>query len=74
MMAPFHAEHGAIRLDPQARSPKNTMIVQGQHAWEVKQILCDAEDDNDWVIECSIDLARSREESKPVLRLLRIGS
>jgi superfamily II RNA helicase len=74
MMAPFHAEHGPIRLDPQARSPKNTMITQGDHAWEVKQILCDAEDDNDWVIECSIDLARSREESKPVLRLVRIGT
>jgi superfamily II RNA helicase len=74
MMAAFHAEHGPIRLDPQARSPKNTMIAQGPHAWEVKQILCDAEDDNDWVIECSIDLARSREESKPVLRLVRIGT
>jgi superfamily II RNA helicase len=74
MMAPFHAEHTAIRLDPTARSPKNTLVTQGEHSWEVKQIISDPEDDNDWVIECSIELSRSREEARPVLRLLRIGS
>ncbi|MFO0760838.1 MAG: DUF3516 domain-containing protein [Byssovorax sp.] len=74
MMAPYFAEHASVRLDPAARSPQNTLIERGEHRWEVRQIISDPEDDNDWVIECSIDLARARDEGKPVLKLGRIGT
>ena len=73
-LAPFYAEHGYIRTDPEARSPKNTMITQGDTAWEVRQIVLDPEEDNDWVLEVSIDLERSREAVRPVLHLRRIGT
>jgi superfamily II RNA helicase len=73
-IAPFYAEHAEIRIDPAARSPKNTIISPGPHAWEVKQVVTDPEDDNDWVIECSIDLDRSRAAARPVLSLRRIGT
>jgi superfamily II RNA helicase len=72
--APFFAEHAAIRLDPKARSPNNTIISSGPHLWEVKQVVADAEDDNDWVIECAIDLERSRTAARPMLSLRRIGT
>ena len=71
---PFHAEHGYIRIDPEARSPKNTMITTGDVAWEVKQIILDPEEDNDWMLEVTIDLERSRAAVKPVLHLRRIGT
>lgn len=71
--APFWEEHGAVRLDPGARAAQNTLIEAGEHVWQVKQIICDPEDDNDWVIEASIDLSRSRDEGKPVIVVDRIG-
>ena len=40
----------------------------------MRQILSDPEDHNDWVIECSIDLARSRAAAAPVLMVVRIGT
>lgn len=73
-LAPFYAEHGYIRIDPEARSPKNTMITPGEAAWEVKQIILDPEEDNDWMLEVTIDLERSRETVRPVLHLRRIGT
>jgi len=73
-LLPFYAEHGYIRTDPEARSPKNTLITQGDTAWEVKQIVLDPEEDNDWVLEVTIDLERSREAVRPVLHLRRIGT
>jgi hypothetical protein len=40
----------------------------------VKQIILDPEDDNDWMLEVTIDLDRSRAAVKPVLHLRRIGT
>lgn len=73
-LAPFFEEHAVIRLDPEARSPKNTIITEGPAAWEVKQVVTDPEEDNDWVLECVIDLDRSRESARPVITLERIGT
>jgi superfamily II RNA helicase len=73
-MRPFFAEHAAVRTDPPARSPEKTMIERAPHAWSVTQILSDPEDDDDFYLACSIDLARSRDEGRPVIRLLRIAS
>lgn len=74
--APFYAEHRAMRLDPTARSPQNTLIERREDApiWEVRQVICDDEEDNDYVLECRVDLDRSREAGRPVIELLRLGS
>lgn len=73
-LAPFFEAHGLIRVDPEARSPKHTTIDRGPDAWRVRQVLLDAEEDNDWYFDASIDLSRSREAARPVLVLERIGT
>jgi superfamily II RNA helicase len=73
-LAPYFAEHGAIRTDPKARGPRNTIVEQRDEFWDVKQIVCDPEEHDDWVIECTIDLAASRAAVAPVIRVTRIGT
>ena len=73
-LAPYFEEHGVIRTDPKARSPGNTLVEEREGFWDVKQIVCDPEDHNEWVIECTIDLQRSREAAAPLLRITRIGT
>jgi hypothetical protein len=73
-MAPFWAEHAAIRTDGRARSPENVRIETGERAWRIEQVICDAEDANDWVIVATVDLARTRELAKPAIAIERIGT
>lgn len=78
-MAGFYEEHSAILTDPAARSPSNTMIKDEKSGappgvWEVTQIVCDPEGDNDWMLDCVIDLEASRTAEKPVLTLRRISA
>ncbi|HEY4116889.1 MAG TPA: DUF3516 domain-containing protein [Byssovorax sp.] len=73
-MTGFFAEHAAVRLDPAARSPKNTMVERGDGVWRVKQILCDEGGDDDWVIELAVDLARSDAAAAPVFSIERIAT
>jgi superfamily II RNA helicase len=69
----FFAEHQAIRVDPEARSPKHLAIEVGEHTWTVRQTLLDPEEDNDWFVEMTVDLDRSRETARPVLTLERFA-
>jgi superfamily II RNA helicase len=74
-LQPFFAEHASIRLDPVARSPANLRLVKTNGArWDVVQVLCDAEDANDWQIQGRVDLDRSRVEGRPVIVVERIGT
>ncbi len=73
-LAPYFAEHGTLRTDPKARGPGNTLVTTREGFWDVKQILCDPEEHNEWVVECTIDLALSREAAAPVVRITRIGT
>jgi hypothetical protein len=74
-LAPFFAEHATIRLDPAARAPANTRLVKTNGArWEVVQVICDAEDANDWHIQGFVDLDRSRAEGRPLIIVERIGT
>lgn len=72
-LRPFFEEHGSLRVDPEARSPKHTTIERRETTWRVRQVLLDSEDDNDWFFDATIDLARSREAARPVLALEHIG-
>jgi superfamily II RNA helicase len=73
-LRPFFEEHTAIRLDPSARSPQKTAITKTERStWEIVQVLCDAEEDDDWAISCWVDLEASRTSSRPVVFLRSIG-
>lgn len=69
-------EHSGLRLDPEARNLRHTAVAVAadRQAWQVQQMLVDPEGLNDWVAEVGVDLPASRAASRPLLRLLRIGS
>jgi superfamily II RNA helicase len=69
------AEHGGLRLDPEARNLRHTTVAaaEDRSSWRVQQMLVDAEGLNDWVAELDVDLSASRAAGEPVLRLLRLG-
>jgi hypothetical protein len=74
-LAPFWAEHAALRTDAHARSPEHTRIVSTEGGvWRVEQVLADAEEANDWAAFMTIDLARSKEAARPVMKLERLGT
>ena len=73
-MRAFHAEHTTVRTDTAARAPSNLIITPTDHGtWNVVQVLSDPEEANDWKLSFSIDLARSAEAGRPVLRVVDIG-
>ncbi|MBI3554985.1 MAG: DUF3516 domain-containing protein [Deltaproteobacteria bacterium] len=73
-LAPFYSEHARILTDTKARNPQHTSISPDETgaAWVVQQMLRDAEEHNDWVVEFRVELAASREASRPVLTLVGI--
>jgi superfamily II RNA helicase len=73
--AAFWEEHAALRLDPEARAPKNTRVVsRDEGIWRIEQTLLDPEDANDWVLELRMDVERTREEGAPLLELTGVAS
>lgn len=71
----FWAEHKSIRLDPEARAPKHLRITEKTATiWRFEQVICDAEELNDWALFGTIDLEASRAAGHPVLSLERIGA
>jgi superfamily II RNA helicase len=69
----FFSEHSAIRLDPAARSPQNTRVTPGRGTWDVVQVICDAEEDNDWMLSCVVDLAASNRDGKPTVAMRAVS-
>ncbi len=71
----FRAEHGALRLDPEARNIRHTYVTPSDdgQTWRVQQMLVDTEDHNDWVAEFEVDLAASREKQEAVVRVVTVG-
>jgi len=72
----YHAGHERIRLDPTARNAQHTYITRSDNkaSWRVQQMLIDPAEDNDWVSEFEVDIAKSRAAGEPVMRLTRLGS
>ncbi len=72
----YHAHHGRIRLDPEARNLRHTYITPSDDKtrWRIQQMLIDPADANDWVAEFEANLALSRSSGEPALRLLKFGS
>lgn len=67
----YRADHGPVRLDPEARNLRHTHIDRSDapRAWLVQQVLVDADEHNDWMAEFVVDLAASRDAERPVLSL-----
>ena len=71
----YHADHGRICLDPEARNARNTYVTpsEDQQRWRVQQMLIDPDGHNDWAAEFDVDLAESKKAGEPALRLRRLG-
>jgi len=76
LMDAYQVEHDHLCLDPNARNGRHTYVTPAddRKTWRVQQMLVDPEGDNDWVAEFTVDLASSRAQGEPALRLNRIGS
>jgi superfamily II RNA helicase len=70
---PFFATHDRIRLDPEARNGRHTYVDATPTTWKVSQVIVDGDEQNDWQLQFSVDVAQAREEGKPTLVLLSVG-
>jgi superfamily II RNA helicase len=69
-LRPFFEEHPALRTDPAARAPDKTQVTRtDQGTWELVQVLCDGEGDDDWALSAWIDLEASRKAGRPVVTM-----
>ncbi|HEY3401298.1 MAG TPA: DUF3516 domain-containing protein [Geothrix sp.] len=72
----YTATHDGPRLDPEGRNQRHTYLepkAGDPRTLIVQQMLVDAGELNDWALELEVDLAASRQERQPVLRLMRFG-
>ena len=59
-MAAYFAAHATLSVTPLARRPSNTLIQEiAPRRWRAQQRLIDPEGDEDWAIDCMIDLSRA---------------
>jgi hypothetical protein len=73
-MAPFWSEHQTLLTTPDARRPDRTRLDETAPAiFRAQQTLVDGDGDQDWSIDCLVDLSRPRAAGAPLLELQRIG-
>jgi superfamily II RNA helicase len=73
-LAPFWAEHTALLTTPEARRSDRTRLDEpAPRRFRAQQVLVDAEGDEDWSLDCVVDLAAARADGAPILDLQRIG-
>jgi hypothetical protein len=63
----YYAEHGAIRLDADARGPHLLAVSEEGRRWRVRQTLHDPEGHHDWVVDLIVDLDESDLAGEPVV-------
>src|SRR5215472_4742106 len=74
-MEPFWREHATVDLTPRLRQPIHTTLKAiGPRQWEVRQRIFDPEGDDDWMLDCVVDLAAQRPIDAPLIALRRIGT
>jgi superfamily II RNA helicase len=72
---PYWAEHAAIDVTPRARRPDKThLAATGDRQWVAQQRIVDPAGDEDWMLDCTIDLSEPRDEDLPLIALRRIGT
>ncbi|HVU52852.1 MAG TPA: DUF3516 domain-containing protein [Polyangia bacterium] len=73
-MAPYWAAHATLLATPAARRPSLTRIDElGERRFRAQQTLLDPEGDEDWSLDCIVDLGAEKAEGTPLLELQRIG-
>jgi hypothetical protein len=65
----YAESHKELRLDAEGRSNKHTEIKKSGDVWEVSRMLQDYDEQNDWQMVFSVDLAGSKREERLVIRL-----
>ncbi|MCS1409001.1 MAG: putative helicase HelY [Verrucomicrobia subdivision 3 bacterium] len=70
----YHQDHERIRLDPEARNQRYSLIQkQDDHnTWKLQQTLVDPEEKNDWFAEFAIDLQESKKQKQPAITFNRL--
>jgi superfamily II RNA helicase len=68
------ADHGRLREDAEARSPKHLAIEKGDFVWDLRQALVGDEGPTGYVIHAKVDLEGSRVEGHVVLRVVSLSS
>jgi len=71
----YLTEHQEILLNPNARNMRHTHLAPQEEEGKmiVQQVLVDPQEFCDWIAEFEIDLERSREQARPILKLRRLG-
>ena len=73
-MGAYYEEHASIVVDHRARlADKTTITANGDHRWEVRQVLVDPHEDNLWCIEGEVDLRDDTNPPGPLVLLRRVG-
>jgi superfamily II RNA helicase len=73
-MAAFWTAHKTLLTTPAARRPNLTRLdAAGPRRFRAQQTLLDPEGDEDWSLDCIVDLAEPKPEGAPLLDLQRIG-
>lgn len=72
----YSEDHTRVCTDTKARDPKfTTMTSDGdEKLYKIHQVLVDPDGHNDWSVEFTLDIEKSRSISKPMLQLVQIGS
>ncbi len=72
-MEAFFAAHADVDVGPRSRLPEFTQLdVVSPHVYRARQVLVDDVGDNDWMVECEVNLT-DRTGDEPLLTLVRIG-
>jgi Domain of unknown function (DUF3516) len=69
----YFAEYDRIGTGGDARNPALLHITQQEGAWLVRQVFDDPDDDHDWGISATIDLAASDDAGEAVVRVTDVG-
>jgi superfamily II RNA helicase len=73
-LAPYWAAHATLLATPAARRPSLTRLEELEpRRWRVQQTLLDPEGDEDWALDCIVDLTDEKADGGPLLELQRIG-
>ncbi|HVZ71891.1 MAG TPA: DUF3516 domain-containing protein [Polyangia bacterium] len=73
-IAPFFTAHKQLLTTPDARSPRRTTLSElGERRFRAQQTLVDPDGEDDWSIDCVVDLTTPKRDDEPLLDLQKIG-
>ncbi|MFN8103436.1 MAG: DUF3516 domain-containing protein [Acidimicrobiia bacterium] len=68
-IAPYREEHAELRTDAEARGPQWHSVEETGAMWRVVQVLADPDETGEWRLVGRVDIARSRDDARAVVRL-----